>query len=534
MITVTSGFNSAISASVRTVKAKVSLYNGATLVNSYTSDDKIISVEIQRVAEDNKFFGMCICQRVNIHLIDKERALNITTSHSLKVSFGVTVGNAVEYVYFPRFYVTEVNRNENTNELSITAYDLISKIEEHTVSEINLSSYTVNGFINAIATLMGTNIVKQNIGSGETCFSTSYPNGANYEGTETLKEALTHVAEISQTIVFINADGQIVFKRLPSASALSITRNDYIECKNSGNRRLQTISNATELGDNVSASTTITGTTQYVRNNPFWELREDIGDLVEAAIAAVGNQTIGVFDLAWRGHPALELGDKLTITAKDNSTFSSYLLDDIITYNGAYSQKTRWEYKDEEEETASNPSTLGDTIKQTYARVDKANRQIELVASQAAQNEEDISALKIGLDGISASVTSVRQELDEAVEGLSDDLASLTNTVEAKMSAEDVQLAISRTLENGVTSVTTTTGFTLNEEGLTVSKSDSDISTQITENGLHVRQDSTEVLVANDNGVDARNLHANTYLIIGQNSRFEDFNGKTACFWIGG
>ena len=45
------------------------------------------------------------------------------------------------------------------------------------------------------------------------------------------------------------------------------------------------------------------------------------------------------------------------------------------------------------------------------------------------------------------------------------------------------------------------------------------------------------VLTANNQGVDAKNLHATTYLIIGGNSRMEsvteDGTKRTAVFWIG-
>ena len=69
---------------------------------------------------------------------------------------------------------------------------------------------------------------------------------------------------------------------------------------------------------------------------------------------------------------------------------------------------------------------------------------------------------------------------------------------------------------------------------LTVEKDNSEMKTQITEDGMTVYQENTGVLIANNNGVEARNLHANTYLIIGTNSRFEDFGpDRTACFWIG-
>ena len=61
------------------------------------------------------------------------------------------------------------------------------------------------------------------------------------------------------------------------------------------------------------------------------------------------------------------------------------------------------------------------------------------------------------------------------------------------------------------------------------------METQITEDGMVVYRNEDAVLTANNVGVDAVNLHATTYLIIGENSRFEDYGGsRTGCFWIGG
>ena len=53
---------------------------------------------------------------------------------------------------------------------------------------------------------------------------------------------------------------------------------------------------------------------------------------------------------------------------------------------------------------------------------------------------------------------------------------------------------------------------------------------------MRVSKGSEVVLTADNGGVEARNLHATTYLIIGGNSRFEDYNNgsRTGCFWIGG
>lgn len=516
---------------VRHIMARVELYEGSTLVTSYSYKDALISVTIDRVGEDSKFFGYGICQKANVHLRDVNREISVTTANSMKIYFGA------DNTYIqtnPRYFVTEVHRDENTNELSITAYDAIYGATEHTVAELGLTSYTIGDFAAACATLLGLNSVSRN--PGITAFNTNYEEGANFEGTETIREALDDVAEATQTIYYIDKNNLLVFKKLDidGDAVLTINKADYITAESSTNRRLATITHATELGDNVTATTGVSGTTQYVRDNAFWDLREDIATLVDNALAAIGGLTINQFDCDWRGNYLLEIGDKIALVTKDDDVVISYVLNDTISYDGAYSQKTLWSFTDNESETAANPTNLGEAIKQTYARVDKQNKEIELVAGSADANGKAISSLILNTDSISASVEKVEKTTNDALEGMTDDIATLTTKVNSTMTAEDVKLEIQTELENGVDKVTTSTGFTFNEEGLTVSKADSEMSTQITEDGMTVSKNNDIVLTANNTGVEAINLKATTYLIIGTNSRFEDYDNRTGCFWIGG
>ena len=279
---------------------------------------------------------------------------------------------------------------------------------------------------------------------------------------------------------------------------------------------------------------TETGSTQYVRDNPFWDLRDDVGVLVNNALTAVGGLTINQFECEWRGNYLLEIGDKISLTKHNNDTVYSYVLDDTLEYNGSLSESTRFSYDDNEDETEDNPTSLGEALKQTYAKVDKANREITLVASKTEDNTDRISALEINTESISASVSKVETNVSESIDGINGDIEKLTEKVEATMTSDEVKLEIKSELDNGVTKVKTNTGFTFNDNGLTVEKADSEMKTQITEDGMTVFKNDEAVLVANNIGVDAVNLHATTYLIIGTNSRFEDYaDSRTGCFWIG-
>ena len=164
----------------------------------------------------------------------------------------------------------------------------------------------------------------------------------------------------------------------------------------------------------------------------------------------------------------------------------------------------------------------------------------EMMNSQAEIINTQMAELELANNSISASVSEIKITQEAATDALgavNTDITELSNRVDAKMSSEDVQIAIQSELANGVSSVTTTTGFTFNQNGLTVSKSGSEMSTNIDEDGMSIYRNTDEVLTANNEGVIAYDLHAKTYLIVGENSRFEDYekNGKkqTGCFWIG-
>ena len=411
---------------VRRVKAKALHYSDGALANTFTENNRIKSIEIQRVGEDSKFFGFGISHRLNIKLIDVNRELNFTTSDYFSVSIGLE-----EYTQFPNMYITETNRDENTNELSITAYDLLDKTKKHTFSELTLTKpYTIADVVNAVAAFLG---ISANIPSLDV-FNISYADGANLEGTESLYDLLTAAAEATQTIFYMNGSNTLVFKRLDISgdAALTITKEDYITLDSGDNRRLQTVCHATELGDNVSASTTQIGTTQYVRDNPFWELRDDIDTLVDNALAAVGNMTINQFSCEWRGNPLLDPGDKIALTTKDNQTVISYLLNDTLTFDGSLSQKSEWNYEDSEEDE-SNPSDLGEVLKQTYARVDKANKQVNILVSQVETNKSNISSLQLNTESISATVESLEATTNSQVETINNLVLKadgITNTLD--------------------------------------------------------------------------------------------------------
>lgn len=146
--------------------------------------------------------------------------------------------------------------------------------------------------------------------------------------------------------------------------------------------------------------------------------------------------------------------------------------------------------------------------------------------------------------------STVKGAIDGDENGLMPDGSKSISTMisEVNQTAQNFSIVISKIAtenEDGtysVHSVTTQTGYTFNQDGLTIYKSGEDIKNLLDNKGMSVSRivgsEEEAILTADTNGVDAINLTARQYLIVGSNSRFENYdNGidshRTACFYIG-
>ena len=133
-------------------------------------------------------------------------------------------------------------------------------------------------------------------------------------------------------------------------------------------------------------------------------------------------------------------------------------------------------------------------------------------------------------------LTVVDDKVSSSVGDINDKLTEVEQT------NDSLNIRISNVENLGVDSVTTANGFTFNKDGLTIYEVGEQIENLLSNQGMSISRingDSKEiVLKADDDGVDAINLTARQYLIVGANSRFEDYdNGtdsrRTACFYVG-
>lgn len=158
---------------------------------------------------------------------------------------------------------------------------------------------------------------------------------------------------------------------------------------------------------------------------------------------------------------------------------------------------------------------------------DKADKAISGLQDEITQTSTELSRTSEAVNVQASRVTE-----------LADGVGTLSNKVETKLDAYAVDIKVKEALENGVDRVETESGYRFDADGLTISKSGEQMSNVLDNTGMYVKRSGEEILTANNEGVDAVNLHAKTYLIIGSGegrSRFEDYDIlRTGCFWVGG
>lgn len=513
-------FEEMLNSPARTIYARVELFEGSTLLDTFARETNLKSFTVERAGNAGRFFGYGICQKLKVEILDRNREVNLVKGQRLEVAVGV----GCDYIYpFPVFFIDEITRDENSNMLTVTAYDALNEASKHVVSELSVhgDDYTIETFMASCAALLGMPIERENLDNE--CFCLKYTGGAGFEGKETIRAALDAVAEATQTIYYMNNNWELVFKRLDVAGepVLTIDKSRYFTLSSKSSMVLNAVAHVDDLDVALEAKDdTIEGRTQYIRSNPFWEARADIDALLIKALAAVKGLSINQFNCSWRGNFLVEVGDKIGMTTRDDQVVYSYLLNDAMTYDGGFRATTQWQFSESDsEQVTAAPATISEQLKRTFAKVDRANERIELVAGNMAQ-------LVLENNKISTRVSEV-----------SSDVKGLTKKVEAAVTASDVQVQIQETLNNGVVDgITTTTGFKFDKEGLTISKSSSPMSTNIDEDGMTVYRGEDALLTADHEGVNAMNLHATTYLYIGAHSLLQDYdlsgNQRTGCFWI--
>ncbi len=154
---------------------------------------------------------------------------------------------------------------------------------------------------------------------------------------------------------------------------------------------------------------------------------------------------------------------------------------------------------------------------------------IDGILAENVEENKALSRLEMDLDGIRTQV--LRQQ--EASAGVKTQLSQLAQD------SGKLSLRLSQIEQQGTHTVTTSTGYRFDGEGLWISKSGEEMENKLDNTGMYVRRSGQVILQANNRGVEAADVTVRNYLTIGDNARLEDYSSgtdafRTACFFVGG
>lgn len=134
-----------------------------------------------------------------------------------------------------------------------------------------------------------------------------------------------------------------------------------------------------------------------------------------------------------------------------------------------------------------------------------------------------VAGISLDVEGISSEVSRQQTQLQSVHQQLT----------QIRQNEAEVELRIKSVEEQGVQKVTTETGFTFDEKGLSISRSDTRMENLLRETGMYVKRSGEVILQADREGVAAADVSVRNYLVVGDHARFEDYGtDRTACFWI--
>ena len=523
-------------------KPSRSMYGEVELLGStptiFKPEGELVQIKWEKTPTNGKFFGYSISQKATIELRNSQNNIQIEKGQQFIIKLGAAF-DKTKLVKSPVFEVSEVKKDTVSKKLTITGYDLITEAKNHKVSEIDISGTVslcdVSLMMQKIANILGTSY--KYINNSNIDISIDRDN-INWSGEEDIRTAIDMLAELTGTICYINYENKLTFRELSKSVDYTIKLDDYFTYNKSQEKTLTQLIHSNELGDNISVGAD--GTAQTLFNNCYLSLLDstEISEKLSQILQICNGLVFSPYSLKWRGNPALEIGDYVKINTK-NGVENVYYIGETLTYNGGLVVQA--DMIDEKvKKPNATPSTVGEVINQTFAKVDKVNKEITLGVKETQGDinslNNQISSIKTNVGSITASVSNIETKTipdikdgyDKQIQEIKSEMAS------TKLDQDSFNVEIKKQIDDGVKEITTTSGYKFDDKGLSITKSGQPLSTTISENGMTIKDNSTEVLTAKNTGVDAKNLHATTYLIIGDNSRFEDWGNRTACFWIGG
>lgn len=325
MLNLTAEAKQAWLAQTRQVNARVTI--GTTVYNA----DKIMSIEYDSGSISGETFQIGSFYQNSIKVVLVGILESLANDNKVKLEFAVKVGQAFEWVNMGTFYVTELDRDRNSNRTTFTAVDASVYLGKNYAPTISFPT-SLKNLVTDISNQCG---VQVNFAS---MTHLADVNVTQPPSKYTCRQVISMVAQIHGGFARINRNDQLEVTRLMS-SDIELSPSHYLLkglTKNETTYRTDGI--IVKIGENeedVLKVGTTTGSAVINLENPLMTQT-----LLNEMWRVVSIISYYPFNLKWRGIPNLEAGDWITIVDKQGTRYRVPNLSYKLSFKGGLSAES--------------------------------------------------------------------------------------------------------------------------------------------------------------------------------------------------
>lgn len=291
------------------------------IIGSTTYDDTAVidmSLESNLVPGEEFTLGTTICNKFEFTIATDNtiQALNVMSPY-----IGLNINGAVEEVPLGVFNVDDVTAIKGNKK--VVAYDNMIKFEKAYFSDLSYPA-AIQSIANEICQKAGVN------------FISVLPNYTidKIEG-KTLREAIGIIAGICGGFARINRAGALEIIKLTTTD-ISITSANFFGSleKADNDFTIKKVTAIKEDNSTISSGSGSTGEEITFSNNFITQT------MVDTILTSYLNYKYRPIKITWQGNPAIDVGDKITITDIDNTVYQIPVMRLKLTYKGGLKSET--------------------------------------------------------------------------------------------------------------------------------------------------------------------------------------------------
>lgn len=516
-----------------------------------TQDDYIQDFTIDKGCySDGSIIGTIYVEKINANLIGSY-GINLE-NEDIKVQVGIKYDDdTTEYIDLGKYKVEKPKDEATNNYSTVIAYsDLLNKLDS--VYECNLDFTIEKTFLdlyNDLCNNLGL-ISKTTSFTNDNLILAGNP----FTNGETNRMVLQSIEKASCTFAQINSEtNEIELCWLSQSEEPDYTfdLNDY-STLNGGkivygpiNSLVIKMNDVDDENVSISDDDSIAqnGEHQLIINEDYLlytpELREQA---INAIWDKVHNLTYVDCELTtYYGKPFLKIGDKIRIYKDEETYFDTYVLTHQFKYDGSFYSKITSPVLTAQQVATKQDISLGELLKLTKIQVNKIAGEIDLIAQQSEEASKAVAQIKLDSENVIASVESMEKIIfntinytltednvfledknyygidesgnyvylepnvdyqigDEITEDVYEE--NVIDGLEERVSRNEINISDQETTINiistnidtttgDIQSVKTTTGYTLDKDGLKIEKSSEDYNTKIDNTGTYYKDGDT-------------------------------------------